>query len=502
MNGVDLEYSKTMKYLGMTFDHKLLWNEHVNNRIKICKQTLMIAKAIVGKTWGATPKKVHWIWQCLARPKLTYGSIIWSNVNLLTKFENKLTSLQRLAVSLITHCMKSTPSKGLEVLLCLIPLHLYIRELALRTRLRIKNTVNSCWNGITKRVQRHGHIKSLDDELAKLVPEHIHYRSSKVCLPCDAKTCVTGLETNKLDAINIYTDGSKMDELTGSGWTITRKNDVIYEGIEYHGKLASVYQAEIKAIINACHFIIFEESGIPDETPIAIFSDSQSTVLSIANDNTDNILIKECKDLLNKLSETREVEVNWIKGHDDNTGNEFADYLAKEGTKPVPTVEPVLPITKSQLHAKLRENTHSNWQSEWESFDEKYLNTKKFASTINTDKKFQKDILSRGRENLNKYVSWMTGHCKLGKHLSKLDPGVNPICRKCNDEYETPYHIIMECSALDQQRRIQSELHNMKEIMNWKKKKRKWTTINRQLDTPTIDHLLDMINDIEHLFPV
>ena len=41
----------------------------------------------------------------------------------------------------------------------------------------------------------------------------------------------------------------------------------------------------------------------------------------------------EIKDLIRDLGRSSGVTValGWVKGHDDDTGNELADYLAKEG---------------------------------------------------------------------------------------------------------------------------------------------------------------------------
>ena len=42
-------------------------------------------------------------------------------------------------------------------------------------------------------------------------------------------------------------------------------------------------------------------------------------------------VVNRCKGKLNELSSCLDVSIGWIKGHNNSTGNEFADAMAKEG---------------------------------------------------------------------------------------------------------------------------------------------------------------------------
>ena len=49
MGGKGIEFSTTMKYLGVTLDEKLTWRSHLDNVLKTCKSNLMYTSSIIRK---------------------------------------------------------------------------------------------------------------------------------------------------------------------------------------------------------------------------------------------------------------------------------------------------------------------------------------------------------------------------------------------------------------------------------------------------------------------
>jgi hypothetical protein len=267
--------------------------------------------------------------------------------------------------------------------------------------------------------------------------------------------------------------------------------------------MATVFQAEVHAINNACNFML-QASKYSMFQKISIYSDSFSGLQALSNDDTSSAMIKECKETLNKLNKKYAINVYWIKGHNNETGNELADMIAKLGTTPHPVVEPVLPLSKTYFHAKIEEFTNKKWQENWDKNPEQFAVTKKFISVINTDKSYRKSVLSLKRPQLHKLVSWVTGHTPLRNMLNKYYPHMSKTCRKCNKHDETSYHVLMECESTLTKRyqHIGNYLHDQhsRVVKNYKSRKKFWTPKNKRPNTEFVDLMIELISDIAPSF--
>jgi len=104
------------------------------------------------------------------RPLLTYGSVVWSHS--FSKLQvKKLAQVQRLALINISRSMRSTPSVGLEAALGFIPIDLYLKREATKTRHRISKVKTSVsWNEVMRR-RRGVHVREMQHEKAKIMHE-------------------------------------------------------------------------------------------------------------------------------------------------------------------------------------------------------------------------------------------------------------------------------------------------------------------------------------------
>jgi hypothetical protein len=139
------------------------------------------------------------------------------------------------------------------------------------------------------------------------------------------------------------------------------------------------------------------------------------------------------------------------------------------------------------------------WQSEWESITDKYRQTKLFASIINTDISYRKFVFNLGTEKLHKLVEWMTGHGHFNYHLINMGVGEEILCRKCQCETETAYHVLLECESTEAIRFEQFGLFErdyVEKSKNFKATRKKWDTDFLRLDTMTIDFFANLIMKI------
>ena len=75
INGESVKVENKAKFLGIIFDSKLSWNDHVNYIVDKCKKRLNLLRAISGNKWGANKKTLLMIYRSLIRSIIDYGAV-------------------------------------------------------------------------------------------------------------------------------------------------------------------------------------------------------------------------------------------------------------------------------------------------------------------------------------------------------------------------------------------------------------------------------------------
>lgn len=60
--GVSLEKVSKFKYLGMWFDNKLTWKDHIDYIFKKCSKVLNLMRGVAGQDWGADKQSLKGIY--------------------------------------------------------------------------------------------------------------------------------------------------------------------------------------------------------------------------------------------------------------------------------------------------------------------------------------------------------------------------------------------------------------------------------------------------------
>ena len=447
MGGVEIPFSQDVKYLGITLDSKLHWSKHIKDRIRLAKFVLMNLARATGSHWGPIPWLAKWAFTGIVRPILTFGCLVWGHATEKVTVMKELTKLNRLAARYCAPVRRSTPTAGLEVILGLIPLDLFIQQERIKALLRTEATVSVQWDGLSDGKSR-GH-RFLAQQLAQDV-EGLPKTTDKVNLKISwtqnyqvsrdsfAKGENTGLSGNRL-----YTDGSKIEDNTGAGF-IFKPDDPHRPRIEKSFRLAdtnSVFQAEVFAIHKGCEALL-------DNPPatLSIFSDSRAAIMALEKPTTISNTVAACKQVLNALGANTTIEIRWIKAHVGHLGNEEADVLAKKGTNIEIDYFDHPPPAAPFAHLKmvLKECMQREWNVRWQARKD-CRQTKNFYPKV--DSKYR-EMITLTRHRLSMVIQFVTGHNRLGYHENLVDPEVDPECRLCMEDIESVEHLITECPAI------------------------------------------------------
>ena len=244
MGDTNLNYTNTVKYLGLIIDHKLNWGAHIRDKCLKAKRLLNMAKQAVGREWGLSPDKLMWILKAVIRPQISYGSVVWAH-RIRTTLRRKLDSVQRQILIRLSHSMRSTPTAGIEAVVGLPPLYLHCQEMALNTafRLHTKQKWRKTHNPKSQRDWGLGIISSEIPGQVRLPPPT--FKVNRLKAP---QSLINPTYT-------VYTDGSKDESGTGYGWCVTRGDQVVYEESRPLDSSSSVFMAEMMALIDSLHYL-------------------------------------------------------------------------------------------------------------------------------------------------------------------------------------------------------------------------------------------------------
>ncbi|XP_053968462.1 uncharacterized protein LOC128869891 [Anastrepha ludens] len=324
LNGTLLLVGEKARYLGLTLDRKLSWKLNVQERIKKAATALYSCKRTVGLKWGLAPKIVHWLYTAIVRPIMTYGVLVWwPSLDKKTSIK-KLDSIQRAASLSITGALKTTPTSALSVMLHLLPIDLYCRQLAAKAALRLRESsmlktnkwghsrILGMFPGIPNTTDFCDSVNTYLDR-----PYTVHFPSRE--------EWVNGL-TNNENGVSIYTDGSKLNDQVGGGVY----SETIFANLSFRlPDHCSVFQAEILAISES---LLMLNKSVVTVRDIFIYSDSQAALKSLLSSKHSSKTVKECYKLLTTLAQYFSINLLWVPGHSNIIGNCKADELARLGS--------------------------------------------------------------------------------------------------------------------------------------------------------------------------
>ena len=358
LHGKDIKLLDEIKYLGVTLDSRLTWNQRLQKTIRKTQTTFAVVRRTCGKKWGLRPSMVHWLYTRVIRPSILYGVLVWWPKVIQKTTKTQLGRIQRMACLAITGAMKSTPTAAMEVLLNLTPLNLLIMaeaRMALYRLLMFKQPADlktetgllSIWKNVSDPI--------LDMRSDHTIPVYNYSKTFNVIIDLD-------YWRNKdpelpKDALFWFTDGSRSDLGTGSGIYGLKPNKSYSFSL---GKFASVFQTEIYAILWCAYENIRRAYK---NKRILIFSDSQA---ALSGPKVNSRLVEECQEALSLLATINEVTLVCVPGHHGILGNEMADKVARQASAmSLLGPEPALGIPKCLAREAIKSWTEYQHSNTW-----------------------------------------------------------------------------------------------------------------------------------------
>jgi len=135
---------------------------HVDVKCNKALAAFYQVRTATSKTWGTSPKVVHWIYTAVIRPMLTYVAVIWWPRARYITVSKQLAHVQRFACLYITGAMRTTPTAAMELLVGLVPLPTFIQQKAMMAYYRL--CAASQW------VDGGGEHAKVSQKMAQLMP--------------------------------------------------------------------------------------------------------------------------------------------------------------------------------------------------------------------------------------------------------------------------------------------------------------------------------------------
>ncbi|OOY33764.1 hypothetical protein BOV88_13545 [Solemya velum gill symbiont] len=445
LDDTPLKMEDQQTYLGVTFDKRMTWKQHITSAEAKARRKLNIMRKLAGTKWGANEKILKSVYQGNVRPHLEYGSSAWMTAA--KSHHQTLDKVQNQALRIITGAMKSTPIKSMEDITNIPPLgkRRECKAMIQATKYQcsqdhpMNTRLKQLSSGRLKRSSFTLETRALQRKHQEALPKYIEpivFTMNNT--PCEEKlgnvtiqTSVPLITTRDEQTSNVkkiltmsmleeqypsetwvrvYTDGSATNATTNGGAGIYIKypnGDQQSEAIPT-GLHCSNYKAEEEAITHAAHSIL---NKIDDTSQVVFLTDALSVLQALKNDK-----LPQLQQALYNIKSLTTV-IQWIPSHCGVWGNEQADRLAKYGAEQQQEENPVC-------------------FSEMKTIIKSLFNTPQQQDSYHQLTRSEQTTIFRLR----------TGHNRLNLHLHKVMKVVpSPMC-PCGEAEQDTAHLLQSCN--------------------------------------------------------
>ena len=452
-----LPYQPSAKFLGLLFDSRLTWDDHVSALRVSALQRLRLLQTLSHVSWGADRHTLLHLHMALVLSKLDYGCQIYSSASATTL--RKLDPVHHLGLRLALGAFRSSPVESLYVESGLPSLYRRRALLSLRYFARLHQfpspSVLQLSDSVTAYYTSHSRLPapysfrmcsllaSSPFPIANILP----FRTSlfppwflpcpAVCssiLPCSkSSSSPAALRSTFLEhldvhssTVHVYTDGSK----SPSGTSFA----VLFPDRSYQYSLptvASVLTTELHALLTAVRHI-----ATSPQSSFVLFSDSLSALLMLQKASCCHPIVLQILEWLFRISvRKKSVTFCWVPSHVGVSRNEQVDVLARAAT-----TFPCLPFNSlpaSDFFPVFSSFLRHRWQCCWSTVvGNKLRSVKPFVSPWSFP-------CHRTRRWETALARLRIGHTRLTHgYLMSGDPP--PVCTHCHVLLSI-HHILLVC---------------------------------------------------------
>ena len=461
INGIPITFSKTVVFLGFTFDSRLTWAPYIDQIVQRCKKRINLLKCLCHNKWGARREILLMVYRALIRSIIDYGAVLYQSASL--SLLKKLCAIQCTALSLCVGAMKGTALSSLlqecnelplfdrntilsdKYLLKIhsLPLHVTRSILQPQVMPELNMKFPSRYSShISSLLSDHG-VAGLEGLSVSLTPPWTHvfvhvdtYLSILVKTVDNLSSIPFAITVRDYISLNyptstlIYTDGSVFEDKVGVAVYIPSLDiSVAYRSVNG----LSIHTAELEAVYTAISLIV--QHGIIH--PV-ILTDSLNTAKEF--ENVPMIFSRKLMQICRSLITNNNINLTicWIPGHKNIKDHDTADYLAKKA------LSNEVPLRSNLSHALLDvfDWVSSDVMTRWKNRIPLQTTGVAYHKTFPNGRPPSFSLLPRNKDTI---ITRLRLHnCFLNKYLLKIGLHQTGLCDLCNVS-ESVDHFLLSC---------------------------------------------------------
>jgi hypothetical protein len=420
--GREIEINKSLKYLGLTIDSRLTWNEHINSVRTKSMQILFKLLPFCKRDFGLNSKALKTIYTGSILPIIGYGSSIWAEAIDKIHIKKSLETIQRRVGVRIARSYRTVSSDAINILCNLLPIDLWIKQKS--TEYYIKYNISN-------------HLFAdldLDIDL-NIVQRPISVWSLR---PYDRRKQI--VTTNGITRNYVFISSKKTQTGVGAGIYGQINGQIFLKKLKIHNDCTG-FQAVLFSTSEMIEIINKRHKGLE----ITIFINNTCAQALKDNSSTNYLINNIYNDWHRAIESNNNIKFN----------NSIPEELNDEYIKSKALAESAISshnrivfelMSISTAKRLVRNKVIDIWDQRW-SETTMGAQTKKFFRNVRQRIKIEKQFVYD-----SKFSQILTGHGGLNAYLCRFGLRSDVYCDTCVGQVDDADHRVFNCSRYETER--------------------------------------------------